>query len=42
MFAFFCNYPKLVQESYKRFLMNKLREHFGFAGVPLGITFKEK
>ncbi|MGD1046907.1 MAG: ribosome biogenesis GTPase Der [Bacteroidota bacterium] len=42
MFAFFCNYPKLVQESYKRFLMHKLREHFGFAGVPLGIVFKEK
>ena len=42
MFAFFCNHPKLVQESYKRFLANKLREHFGFAGVPLGIAFKEK
>jgi GTPase len=42
MFVFFCNYPKLIQESYKRFLMNKLREHFGFAGVPLGIVFKEK
>jgi GTP-binding protein len=42
MFAFFCNHPKLVQESYKRFLMNKLREHFGFSGVPLGIVFKEK
>jgi GTPase len=42
MFAFFCNHPKLVQESYKRFLMNKLREHFGFSGVPLGVVFKEK
>jgi GTPase len=42
LFAFFCNHPKLVQESYKRFLMNKLREHFGFSGVPLGILFKEK
>ena len=42
MFAFFCNHPKLVQESYKRFLMNKLHEHFGFSGVPLGIVFKEK
>jgi GTPase len=42
MIAFFCNYPKLVQESYKRFLMNKLREHFGFVGVPLGVVFKEK
>jgi GTP-binding protein len=42
MFTFFCNYPKLVQESYKRFLMNRLREHFGFSGVPLGVVFKEK
>jgi GTP-binding protein len=42
MIAFFCNHPKLVQESYKRFLMNKLREHFGFIGVPLGVVFKEK
>jgi GTPase len=42
LFAFFCNHPKLVQESYKRFLMNKLREHFGFTGVPLGIIFKDK
>ena len=42
MFAFFCNHPKLVQESYKRFLMNKLREHFGFTGVPLGVVFKTK
>jgi len=42
LFAFFCNYPKLVQESYKRFLINKLHERFGFSGVPLGIVFKEK
>jgi GTPase len=42
MFAFFCNYPKLVQESYKRFLINKLRAHFGFSGVPLGVVFKSK
>jgi GTP-binding protein len=42
MFAFFCNEPKLVQESYRRFLDNRLREHFGFQGVPLGIVFKQK
>lgn len=42
MFAFFCNHPKLVQESYKRFLENKLREHFGFQGVPLFLVFKQK
>jgi len=40
--AFFCNEPTLLQESYKRFLTNKLREHFGFAGVPLTLTFKRK
>jgi GTPase len=42
MFAFFCNEPKLVQESYRRYLENRLREHFGFAGVPLGIVFNKK
>ena len=42
VFAFFCNEPTLVQESYKRFLMNKLREHFGFEGVPLTLSFKRK
>lgn len=42
VFAMFCNEPKLVQESYKRFLMHQLREHFGFRGVPLRLTFKRK
>lgn len=42
LFAFFCNEPSLIQESYKRFLINKLREHFGFQGVPLSVVFKKK
>lgn len=42
MFAFFCNEPTLVQESYRRYLENCLRAHFGFEGVPLGIVFKKK
>ncbi|WP_291728688.1 ribosome biogenesis GTPase Der [Bernardetia sp.] len=42
LFAFFTNYPKHVHESYKRFLENKIREHFGFEGVPIRIIFKEK
>jgi len=42
LFAFFCNEPKLVQESYKRFLSNKIREHFGFKGVPVSIVLKKK
>jgi GTPase len=42
LFAFFCNHPDLVQESYRRFLINKIRDHFGFSGVPLGIVFRSK
>lgn len=41
-FAFFCNLPQYIQESYKRFLENKLRENFDFTGVPIRIFFREK
>jgi GTPase len=42
VFAFFCNDPKLIDETYERFLENRLREHFGFTGVPLVISLKKK
>jgi len=41
-FAFFCNHPKLVKASYKRYLENQLREHFNFEGVPIRIFFRQK
>jgi GTP-binding protein len=41
-FAFFCNLPQYVQESYKRFLENKLRDEFDFKGVPIRIFFRKK
>jgi GTP-binding protein len=41
-FAFFCNLPQYVQESYKRFLENKLREKFDFTGVPIRFFFRKK
>lgn len=41
-FAFFCNHPKHVKESYKRFLENKLRESFDFNGVPVNIFMRQK
>jgi GTP-binding protein len=41
-FAFFCNLPQYVMDSYKRFLENKLREHFDFEGVPVRLIFKKK
>lgn len=42
MFAFFCNLPQYIKEPYKRFLENKLREHFDFKGVPIQIYFRQK
>ncbi|MFT5725635.1 MAG: GTP-binding protein [Bacteroidia bacterium] len=41
-FAFFCNLPQYVGDSYKRFLENQLREHFDFTGVPITIFFRKK
>lgn len=41
-FAFFCNLPQYVKEPYKRFLENKLREHFDFNGVPLTVYMRKK
>jgi len=42
VFAFFCNDPRLIDDSYKRFLENKIRGHFAFTGVPLVLSFKRK
>jgi GTP-binding protein len=42
VFAFFANFPDDIPEHYRRFLENKIREHFGFVGVPLTIVFKKK
>ena len=42
MFAFFCNLPQYIKEPYKRFVENKLREHFDFSGVPIQIYFRQK
>ncbi len=42
MFAFFSNFPDLVTDSYKKFLERKIREIWGFSGVPLTLVFKTK
>jgi GTP-binding protein len=41
-FAFFCNLPQYIPDSYKRFLENRLREKFDFCGVPVRIFFRKK
>ena len=41
-FAFFCNLPQYIPDSYKRFVENRLREEFDFTGVPVKIFFRKK
>jgi len=41
-FAFFCNLPQYIPDSYKRFLENRMREKFNFQGVPIKIFFRKK
>lgn len=41
-FAFFCNLPQYIPDSYKRFLENRMREIFNFTGVPIKIFFRKK
>ncbi len=41
-FAFFCNLPQYVTDSYKRFLENRIREKWDFSGVPMEIYFRKK
>lgn len=41
-FIFFCNLPKDVKESYRRYLENKIRSLWDFHGVPIQLFFREK
>ncbi|MDQ1296411.1 MAG: GTPase [Bacteroidota bacterium] len=41
-FAFFCNLPQYIKDPYKRYLENRMREHFEFTGVPIRIFFRKK
>ncbi len=42
VFAFFCNHPKHIPATYKRYLENQLRKSFGFEGVGIKIVFRKK
>jgi GTP-binding protein len=41
-FLFFCNDPKGIHFSYRRYLENELREAFGFVGTPLRLSFRSR
>lgn len=42
LFAFFCKFPELLAANYRSFLERKLREKYGYEGVPLRLTFRKK
>jgi len=41
-FVISTNHPDGIHFSYERYLINKMREHFGFEGVPIRLLFRKK
>lgn len=41
-FIFFCNLPQWVKEPYRRYLENKIREHWDFKGTPINLFMRDK
>lgn len=41
-FVFFCNLPQWIKDPYKRFIENRMREHWNFTGTPINVFFREK
>lgn len=42
VFTFYTNYPKGIPDNYRSYLVNKLRDNFGFKGIPITVVFKKK
>lgn len=42
IFLFFSNYPKHIPEHYRRFLEKLIRRLYGFEGVPITVSFRQK
>lgn len=42
VFKFFMNHPEELPPNYRRFIEKKLREAYGFTGVPLTLIFRQK
>lgn len=42
VFKFFMNNPEDLPPNYRRFIENKLRERYGFKGVPVTMVFRQK
>lgn len=42
VFAFFCNHPQFIPESYKRFIENSMRQIYDLQGTPISLVFRKK
>lgn len=42
VFKFFMNLPSELPANYRKYIENKIRETYGFRGVPITMTFKQK
>ena len=42
MFVFFVNDPTQIHFSYRRYIENQLRDHFGFSGTPIRMSFRSR
>ena len=42
VFAAFASFPRGIPETYQRYLVNRLRDAFGFEGVPVTIQFRKR
>ena len=41
-FVFYANLPQYVKEAYRRFLENKIREHWNLNGCPINVFIRQK
>jgi len=41
-FIIYTNFPEGIHFSYERYLLNQIREQFGFIGVPIRLQFRKK
>jgi len=42
LFVFFTNEPKGIHKNYRNYLENRIRDQFGFFGVPIRMSFRRK
>lgn len=42
LFVFWMRYPELMTDNYRKYLERKLREQYGFQGVPIRLAFRKK